>query len=223
MQEFQKRIEDRAQKRGSRLARTPIVLSSGLLYFSLYVPVLITSMLSNVPPSNPIPTVGMMVMKALVVTQWMGYIMGAVADLTKSYVKESKKDGKFLVTSGIFSLLRHPNYTGEIIAWTSSQLCATVATAYMLQNKFSTKLLGLFGLSMIGWIGIMFVLLQATSGLEKRQKEEYGDTERYKNWVASTWSGWMLPPKQSSTSSETTEPHEITLDDETEEESGSGI
>jgi hypothetical protein len=93
----------------------------------------------------------------------------------------------------------------------------------MLQNKFSTKLLGLFGLSMIGWIGIMFVLLQATSGLEKRQKEEYGDTERYKNWVASTWSGWMLPPKQSSTSSETTEPHEITLDDETEEESGSGI
>ena len=36
MQEFQKRIEERAQKRGSRLARTPIVLSSGLLYYCLY-------------------------------------------------------------------------------------------------------------------------------------------------------------------------------------------
>jgi protein-S-isoprenylcysteine O-methyltransferase Ste14 len=110
MKAFQKRIEERAQSRGNRLSRAPFVLGCGLLYFGLYTPLLLTSMISG---STDVPPVLRMVMKVLVAMLWGGYIIGAVADTTKSYVKETEKNGKFLVTSGIFSILRHPNYTGK--------------------------------------------------------------------------------------------------------------
>jgi hypothetical protein len=97
----------------------------------------------------------------------------------------------------------------------------TLAGAYLLQNKFSVKLLSYVGLTLVGWIGITFVLLTATGNLEATQKKDYGDTEKYKRWVKSTWSGWYLPKRSQETVG--SEHHEITLNDETIEESGSGI
>jgi protein-S-isoprenylcysteine O-methyltransferase Ste14 len=216
MQEFQKKIEERAQQRGNRLARFPFVLSCGLLYYGLVAPVLLTSKLSS---RDAVPAVATTVLKALVGLQWFGYIMGAIADFTKSYVKESEKDGKFLVTSGIFSILRHPNFTGEIIAWTANSLCGTVAAAYLLQNKLSASVVSSLGLTILGWVGIVFVLLRATANLEERQKKEYGATDKYKKWVEGSWSGWMLPV----TYSPEVESGKLSLDDQTEESSGSGI
>jgi hypothetical protein len=78
--------------------------------------------------------------------------------------------------------------------------------------------LGYIGLNLVGWVGIVFVLLGATGNLEERQKNDYGGTEKYKKWVESTWSGWYLPKKTKGL-----EEHEITMDEALEEESGSGI
>jgi protein-S-isoprenylcysteine O-methyltransferase Ste14 len=111
MQEFQKSMEERASARGSRIGRAPIVVSCGLLYYALFSPLLLTAMVGG---SLKVPSVAMLAMKGLVGMQWIGFLMGAVGDFTKSYVKKSENDEKFLVTSGIFSLLRHPNYTGEL-------------------------------------------------------------------------------------------------------------
>jgi protein-S-isoprenylcysteine O-methyltransferase Ste14 len=110
MQEFQKKMEERAVVRSSRLARTPAVVGCGMLYYALYSPLLLTSMMSG---TSVAPPFAMMVMKGLVALQWCGYLMGAVGDFTKSFVKKSQDDERFLVTSGIYSLLRHPNYTGN--------------------------------------------------------------------------------------------------------------
>lgn len=111
--------------------------------------------------------------------------------------------------------------TGEIISWTCNSLLGTLAGVYLLRDEFSKSVLGYLGLNIVGWIGIVYVLLGATRSLEERQKRDYGDTEKYKMWVESTWSGWYLqkPCNQSSRS----EQYEITLDEQTEEESGSGI
>lgn len=98
-------------------------------------------------------------------------------------------------------------------------MLGALAGSYLLRSKFSSKILGYLGLNLVGWIGIVFVLLGATGSVEERQKTTYGDTDKYKKWVDSTWSGWFIP-KTASTSSES---HEITIDDETEEESGTGI
>lgn len=104
-------MEERASARGSRIGRAPIVVSCGLLYYALFSPLLLTAMVGG---SLKVPSVAMLAMKGLVGMQWIGFLMGAVGDFTKSYVKKSENDEKFLVTSGIFSLLRHPNYTGEL-------------------------------------------------------------------------------------------------------------
>jgi hypothetical protein len=109
-------------------------------------------------------------------------------------------------------------FLGEIIAWTCNSLLGAIVGGYLLRSKLSSKIAGSLGLNLIGWIGIVFVLLGATGNLEDRQKRDYGDTDKYKKWVGSTWSGWYLPKQ-----TKTAEPHEIIMDDEMEEESGSGI
>jgi protein-S-isoprenylcysteine O-methyltransferase Ste14 len=219
MKEFQKTVEERAQERGNRWSRAPFVVSCGLLYYGLALPVFFSSKLAT----NAVPAVALQAMKVLVGLQWLGYLVAAVGDLTKSYVKESEKDGKFLVTSGIFSLLRHPNYTGEIVSWTCNALTGTLAAAYIMRStRFSLSLLSEWIITALGWVGMIFVLLQATQNLEKRHQKEHGDTQKYQEWVKSSWSGWQLPmEKSSSTAAATT--HEITLDDGTKEASGSGI
>ena len=219
--EIGKKIDEKSKERFStRIARTPFVVSCGLLYYGLYLPVLLTSKLVNdataMQSANAGVGIGMNVIKLLVGLQWFGYMVAAVGDLTKSYVKASEKNGKFLVTSGIFSVLRHPNYTGEILAWTCNSLSGTIAASYLLRNKFSFKILSYLGLSMVGWIGMSFVLLRATTGLEERQKNEYGNTDTYKEWIKKTWSGWKLGAEDDKT-------HEITMDEETQEDYGSGI
>lgn len=35
--------------------------------------------------------------------------------------------------------------------------------------------------------------LQAATGLEKKQKEKYGELQEYKDWVTTTWSGPTFP------------------------------
>jgi steroid 5-alpha reductase family enzyme len=230
--EIGKKIDEKSKERFStRIARTPFVVSCGLLYYGLYLPVLLTSKLVNdataLQSANAGVGIGLNVIKLLVGLQWFGYMVAAVGDLTKSYVKASEKNGKFLVTSGIFSFLRHPNYTGEILSWTCNSLCGTIAASYLLRNKFSFKILSYLGLSMVGWIGMLSVLLRATTNLEERQKNEYGNTDTYKEWIKKTWCGWKLGASSTKTAATTTtedgKPHEITMDEETQEDYGSGI
>ena len=51
-------------------------------------------------------------------------------------------------------------------------------------------------LSVLGATGITFVLATATTGLEYRQKEKYGDTEEYQRWIKSSWVGFKMAPKK---------------------------
>jgi len=191
-------IEEKSQERyPTRISRAPFVLSVGILFYGLYLPVLLTSKLaSDTVAMESAAGAGLTAIKVLIGMQWLGYLTNALGDLTKSYVKASEKDGKFLVTSGIFSILRHPNYSGEILSWTCSALCGTLSAAYLLRRKFSLSILGYLGLSTMGNLGMVFVLLRSTNNLEKRQQKDYGDTEKYKEWVKTTWCGWILSPKE---------------------------
>ena len=216
-------IEKKSQERyATRISRAPFILSCGLLYYGLYLPVLLTSKLaSDGVAVKSAAGPGLTALKVLVGMQWFGYLVAALGDLTKSYVKASEKRGKFLVTSGIFSVVRHPNFSGEILSWTCNALCGALSAGYLLRSKFSLPVVGYLGLSTIGWSGIVFVLLGATKNLENRQQKEHGDTEKYKEWVKSSWCGWKLPePKKSESEEET---HEITMNADVEEGFGSGI
>lgn len=221
--EIGRKIDERSQERyPSRISRLPFVLSCGLLFYGLYLPVLLTSKLTrDTIAMESVSFFGLTVMKALVAMQWIGYLVASLGDLTKSYVKASENNGKFLVTSGVFSILRHPNFSGEILSWTCNSLSGALSTAYLLRSKFSLSILGCLGLSTMGWAGMLFVLLRATSTLEERQQKEHGDTEKYKEWVKSSWCGWKLSNTGKTKPDE--ESYSITMDAETEEDYGSGI
>ena len=223
MKHFQETVEERAAARGSRLKRLPFIVTCGFLYFGLVCPLILTSRLLS-GSTNVLPLFALEVMKILVAGQWFGYLLAALGDLTKSYVKLKNKDEKFLVTEGVYSLTRHPNYSGEIIGWTCNACAGTLAGAYILRTvrPVSASVIATMATSVLGWIGIVFVLLRSTTSLEKKQKEEYGGSSKYQEWVSSSWSGWTLQDFQSKSSTQE-EHHEITMDAGTEEDYGSGI
>ena len=115
---------------------------------------------------------------------------------TQKYISKARNPSK-LVTSGVYSLFRHPNYTGEVLLWSGSTLtgllCAFGTATHRL-GKMDKIALSIG--SVLGYVGIVFVLAMAATGLEKRQKESYGSTDEYKNWIKRTTPGPMLPPKK---------------------------
>ena len=200
--------------------RTPILLSTGLLYYALTAPtILIAKLLSAsdvVLPVWSVPT-----LKILIGMIWFGFGIAALGDLTKTYVKQRQNDEHYLVTSGIFALCRHPNYVGEMIGWTANSLCGIVAASILfMQDSMKISTLSQWIGQGLGWVGIIFVLLRASTSLEKRQQESYGNDSKYQNWIKSSWKGWTLPDKKQDDGQEE---HEIEFNDVEEDGLGSGI
>ena len=215
MQDFQDNIEERAQAKGNRwTTRAPFILSCSCLYYGLVAPLLLISKLTK---DVAVPMWATNLIRTLIGVQWFGFGIAAIGDLTKTYVKQSEKNERFLVTSGIFSIVRHPNYTGEIIGWTANNWCGVVAACFLLQNQVTPVIVANVATMTLGWVGILMVLLGATGNLEKRQKKDYGDDPKYTEWVKSSWSGWRLPAQEEPAE----EPH-LEVSDESEE-FGSGI
>eukprot|EP00977_Amphora_coffeiformis_P008362 scaffold1893_cov220-Amphora_coffeaeformis.AAC.7 len=211
IKEMQKKIEERAESSGSRLSRTPFVLSCAYLYYGLCAPVNLSALMATQSFGNLA-----VLFKGLVATTWLGFLVAALGDFTKSFVK-ARKGEDHLVTGGIFRLLRHPNYTGEMIGWTSSGLAGLVA--FIVLNRF-TQYQPWFYLTSnaMGVVGINFVLLLATRNLERRQSEMYGGQEAYQKWVSKSWAGFALGEKKVNDG----EPRHLEVTNEIEE-SGSGI
>jgi steroid 5-alpha reductase family enzyme len=188
------------------------------LYYGLAIPVWFTGKL-------PTPLMGWQrtLLNSLIASQWFGFGVAALGDLTKTHVKAREKDEQFLVTTGIFSWVRHPNYVGEIIGWTGNALMGLVSMTMGLQFSHVTpKLVVNVGLLGLGWVGILFVLLRATTTLESRQAKDYGELEAYQSWIAKSWGGWQLPTNNKPANDQPVLPH-LELDEASIEESGSGI
>ena len=221
--------EDRALARGNRwTTRLPFIATSALLYGGLIAPIVASAACSW----SSTPLVVQYLARGLVGLQWFGFLLAAIGDGTKTYVK-SKEGEDYLVTSGIFALLRHPNYTGEIIGWTASGILGFIAAAMVQQSSSSSAsssstwsiiiplILNLVANGM-GMFGILFVLLRATETLEAEQKDKYNSTTnpKYSKWISSTWSGWQLPSKKTKETLE--ELPEMVVSDVTED-MGTGI
>ena len=203
---MRERIEDRAKKQGSRFKRTPFIFSCAFLYFCMACPVLVTtklcegmSMSCAVGLGGGLTTILEQSLRLSVILALSGFLLGALGDLNKSIGKMLKGEDT-LITGGIFRYFRHPNYTGEVIGWTSSCLAAFLAVALKAATDSGShgglyiwkSMIGLLSLSVIGTVGISFVLGTATAGLEFRQQEKYGDSEEYKQWVKKSWVGFKM-------------------------------
>jgi len=144
-------------------------------------------------------------LRAAVYATWGGFLIGALGDLSKSIGKALRGEDA-LITGGVFRFLRHPNYTGEVIGWTASCIAAFLAATLEAASVVSSggsrlahwkATAPLVGASVFGALGISFVLGTATAGLEFRQKEKYGDTEEFQEWVKKSWAGFTLGQRRS--------------------------
>lgn len=253
------RIEDRTtqreltSKKNKFVARTPILLSCGILYYCLTLPVLLTGKLGAImssvaegsssslllPGASTLNLITAVIMKVLIGITWSGFLLAAFGDMTKSYVKYQQQNEEYLVTSGIFKYLRHPNYLGEMIGWSANTMCGLIAGTTVLvhlakaggimYSAMTVSILAPMLGSILGWIGIMFVLLNATTNLEKNQQERYctnnnnNNSEKYRSWIQSSWKGLTFSTRNKNKPvADGVDENEIEMSD-IEEDSGSGI
>ncbi|MEH6608025.1 MAG: DUF1295 domain-containing protein [Halioglobus sp.] len=121
-------------------------------------------------------TVPLSLVDAIGIGLWFfGFTVEVVADRQKrSFRKEFGSSG--FITTGLWSISRHPNYLGEIILWVGIALLAMP----VLQGwQWLTAASPLF----------VYILLTRVSGiplLEKKSDKRWGDNEEYQRYKANT-------------------------------------
>lgn len=103
-----------------------------------------------------------------------GAVLEAVADAQKSAAKKSAPDS--FVSTGVYRLVRCPNYLGEITLWTGCFVSSIGASLSVWQWVIASA----------GYLGILFVMFSGARRLELRQNKVYGDNPDYQQYVKNT-------------------------------------
>lgn len=104
----------------------------------------------------------------------LGTTVEALADKQKSAAK--KVNPKRFVDTGLYRIVRCPNYLGELIIWTG----ALVSGIWSGFGTFEWTIVG------IGYAGIVFVMFSGARRLELRQDEVYGNDPEYQAYIKKT-------------------------------------
>ena len=113
--------------------------------------------------------------------QWTGIAISAfgigleaIADRQKSAQKEKRPD--MVATEQLYTIVRCPNYFGEILFWTG----VTVSCLDILQGA------GQWITVLVAYILIVYIMFNGAQRLEKRQMARYGSNAEYKAYVEKT-------------------------------------
>ncbi|MBE6927967.1 MAG: DUF1295 domain-containing protein [Ruminococcaceae bacterium] len=102
----------------------------------------------------------------------LGLALESAADVQKSHAK--KINPRRFVDSGLYRVVRCPNYLGEMIFWTGA-LLSSIAAATGLQ----------WFVVSVGYVGIIFVMFSGARRLELRQNKNYSNDPEYQKYVKS--------------------------------------
>ena len=100
----------------------------------------------------------------------LGLVLESVADIQKN--KAKKKNPRRFVDTGLYRLVRCPNYLGEMIFWTGALLSGIGAVAGWQ-----------WAVVAVGYIGIIFVMFSGARRLELRQDKNYCNDPEYQKYV----------------------------------------
>lgn len=101
----------------------------------------------------------------------LGLILESAADLQKNAAK--KKNPRRFVDTGLYRLVRCPNYLGEMLFWTGVLVTAFGGVTHW----------GQWIVVAVGYIGIIFVMFSGARRLEIRQDKNYGNDPEYQKYV----------------------------------------
>ena len=100
----------------------------------------------------------------------LGVSLETAADIQKNAAK--KVNPKRFVDTGLFRIVRCPNYLGEMIFWTGVLISGIGAVSGWQ-----------WVIVAIGYIGIIFVMFSGARRLEIRQDKNYGSDPEYQKYV----------------------------------------
>ena len=104
----------------------------------------------------------------------LGVAIESIADAQKSAAKR-KLSNRF-VDTGLYRMVRCPNYFGEILMWTGCFIvcfgCNCTAGQWIIAS--------------LGYIGIIYVMFSGARRLEMRQAESYGNDPEFQAYVKRT-------------------------------------
>ena len=103
-----------------------------------------------------------------------GLILETTADLQKN--KAKKVNPRRFVDTGLFRLVRCPNYLGEMIFWTGVFISGLNVYHNILE----------WTCALIGYLGIIYVMFGGARRLEIRQDKNYGNDPEYIAYKNST-------------------------------------
>lgn len=100
-----------------------------------------------------------------------GLVLESAADIQKNQAK--KINPKRFVDTGLYKIVRCPNYLGEMIFWTGTLISGIGAISGF----------GQWTIVLIGYIGIIYVMFSGARRLEIRQNKNYGKNPEYQKYV----------------------------------------
>ena len=132
------------------------------LYVTQAVPVFYR--LSNGTGSDLFTWIGSAVMA-------FGLIFESAADLQKNAAKN--KNPRRFVDTGLYRIVRCPNYLGEMLFW----------TGVLISGFGALTGIGQWIMALIGYVGIIYVMFSGARRLEIRQNKNYGNDPEYQQYV----------------------------------------
>jgi steroid 5-alpha reductase family enzyme len=102
---------------------------------------------------------------------FIGFLIETIADAQKSIAK--RRDSKQFVSTGLYRIVRCPNYFGEILLWSGSFIICFSAVCTPWQWIIAT----------LGYYGIIYVMFSGARRLEMRQQEIYGKSPQFQTYI----------------------------------------
>lgn len=101
----------------------------------------------------------------------LGVSLETAADIQKNNAK--KITPRRFVDTGLYRIVRCPNYLGEMIFW----------TGVLISGIGAVEGIGQWIVVLVGYIGIIFVMFSGARRLEIRQDKNYGNDPEYQKYV----------------------------------------
>lgn len=100
-----------------------------------------------------------------------GLALESAADMQKNRAK--KINSRRFVDTGLYRIVRCPNYLGELIFW----------TGVVISGIGGLTGIGQWAPALVGYIGIVFVMFSGARRLEIRQNRNYGKDPAYQKYI----------------------------------------